>query len=153
MQMTFNCVFSWKQNVVFWWKFQHETQWHGNTFSITHWPFVRGIYWSPMNSPHKGPVIWRFDGFWCNPAQAGEQTVKLSVIWDGMTLMQHHYCFVPKGLIGNKSASISVKSWKWRPEPMVTQFTDVHVRHQALMSHMGHILQLETSVYWLMLLI
>ena len=22
------------------------------------WPFVRGIHWSPVDSPHKGPVIW-----------------------------------------------------------------------------------------------
>ena len=26
-----------------------------------YWPFVRGIHWSPMDSPHTGPVTWNFD--------------------------------------------------------------------------------------------
>ena len=26
-----------------------------------YWPFVRGIHWSPVNSPHKGPVTRSFD--------------------------------------------------------------------------------------------
>ena len=24
-----------------------------------HWPFVRGIHWSPVDSPHKRPVMWQ----------------------------------------------------------------------------------------------
>ena len=27
---------------------------------LHHWSFVRGIHWSPVDSHHKGPVIWRF---------------------------------------------------------------------------------------------
>ena len=26
-----------------------------------HWPFVRGIHWSPVDSPHKGPVMQNFE--------------------------------------------------------------------------------------------
>ena len=26
-----------------------------------HWPFVRGIHWSLMDSTHKGPEMWSFD--------------------------------------------------------------------------------------------
>ena len=28
-----------------------------------HWPFVRGIHWSLVDSPHKGPVMGNFDVF------------------------------------------------------------------------------------------
>ena len=28
-----------------------------------HWPFVRGMHWSPVDSPHKGPVVQNFDAF------------------------------------------------------------------------------------------
>ena len=28
-----------------------------------YWPFVRGIHRWPVDSPHKGPVIWNFDVF------------------------------------------------------------------------------------------
>ena len=24
-----------------------------------HWPFVKGIHWWPVDSPHKGPVMWK----------------------------------------------------------------------------------------------
>ena len=27
------------------------------------WPFVRGFHWSPVESPHKGLVMWSFDVF------------------------------------------------------------------------------------------
>ena len=42
--------------------------------------------------------------------------------------------FVPKGLISNKSALVQVMAWcrtgdKPLPEPMLTQFTDVHMWH------------------------
>ena len=42
--------------------------------------------------------------------------------------------FVPKDPIDNKSASVQVMAWhrtgnKPLPEPMLTQFTDAHMRH------------------------
>ena len=26
-----------------------------------YWPFVRGIHWWPVDSPHKGLILWNFD--------------------------------------------------------------------------------------------
>ena len=45
-----------------------------------YWPFVWGVYWSLENFPKKGPVI----------QGALEQTVKLPVKWDALTLIWHH---------------------------------------------------------------
>ena len=28
-----------------------------------YWPSMQGIYWWPVNSPHKRPVTWTFDIF------------------------------------------------------------------------------------------
>ena len=36
--------------------------WPGNVI-LHYWPFVRGIDWSPMDSPHKGTVTQIFDDF------------------------------------------------------------------------------------------
>ena len=41
-----------------------------------HWPFVRGIYRSLMDSSHKEPTMQSFD-VWCWPEQAVEQRVDL----------------------------------------------------------------------------
>ena len=58
---------------VTWWRHQIET------FSML-WPFVRGIHWSPVNSPHKsqwrGALMFSFiyvwiDG-WVNNPEAGD---------------------------------------------------------------------------------
>ena len=40
-----------------------------------YWPFVRGIPRSPVNSPHKGPVMRVFMFLWCGSAWALKQTV------------------------------------------------------------------------------
>ena len=42
------------------------TLWHSNMMTSRrrfpyHWPFVRGIHRSPVDSPHKGPVMQSFD--------------------------------------------------------------------------------------------
>ena len=51
--------------------------------------FVRGIHRSPVDSPHKGPVMRDFNVFFCCKAeQAIEETVELVVIRDAMTLMR-----------------------------------------------------------------
>ena len=43
----------------------HKTRTWSNDDLMTqfsdHWPFVRGIHRSPVDSPHKGPVIWSLD--------------------------------------------------------------------------------------------
>ena len=41
-------------HLISWWRHQMET------FS-RHWPFVRGIHRSPVNSPHRGPVTRSFN--------------------------------------------------------------------------------------------
>ena len=30
-----------------------------NIKALFYWPFVRGIQWWPVDSPHKGPMIWK----------------------------------------------------------------------------------------------
>ena len=45
-----------------------------------HWPFVRGIHWSPVNFPHKGQwrgvlmfsLIWAWINAWVNYREAGD---------------------------------------------------------------------------------
>ena len=42
--------------------------------------------------------------------------------------------FVPKGPINNIPALVQMMAWRWpgekpSPEPMLTQFTDVYMRH------------------------
>ena len=45
-----------------------------------YWPFVRGIHWSPVNSPHKGQwrgalifsLIWDWINGWVNNREAGD---------------------------------------------------------------------------------
>ena len=87
--------------------------WHRNTFCITgplwgesisdhdcvitwkhflyYWPFVRGIQWSLLDSPHKGPSNAELRCFLCCwPEQALKQTVEYLVKWDVMMLMWHH---------------------------------------------------------------
>ena len=57
---------------------------------LHYWPFVWGIHWSPVNSPHKEPVMQTLIFLWCGSAQAVKQTVYWLVIWDHMTFMWHH---------------------------------------------------------------
>ena len=45
-----------------------------------HWPFVRGIHWWPVDSPHKGPVMcralsWRHHGSSALFSVCGSQTI------------------------------------------------------------------------------
>ena len=49
---------------------------------LHYWSFVRGIHWSPVNSPHKGqwrqPLMFSFICAW---------TIKMLVIWDTIALI------------------------------------------------------------------
>ena len=47
------------------------------------WPFARGIHRSPMDSPHKGPVMRISVSFVASLNIL--QTIELSVIWDSLT--------------------------------------------------------------------
>ena len=70
----------------------------------SYWPFMRGIHWPLLDSPHKGPVMGSFDEFF---AVGCEQTVELLVSWNAMTLMLRH-CnvvgLVPRYLLPPKKA-------------------------------------------------
>ena len=54
------------------------------TASLT---FARGIHRSPVNSPHKWPVMRTLRFLWYSSAHAVKQTVEWPVIWDYMTFM------------------------------------------------------------------
>ena len=53
---------------------------NGNIIFPRHWPFVRGIHWSPVNSPHKGQwhralmfsLICAWINNWGNNSEAGD---------------------------------------------------------------------------------
>ena len=49
-------------------------------YLLYYWPFVKGIYWLLVASPHTKPEIWSFDVFLL--IQAVETMVELIVIWD-----------------------------------------------------------------------
>ena len=50
-----------------------------------YWPLVWRIHQSPVNSPHKGPVMRNFMFVWCGSAYTDKHTVEWPVIWDCMT--------------------------------------------------------------------
>ena len=52
-----------------------------------YWPFVREIHQSLVDFPHKGPVMWSFDVIVLLAEQTVQQTVKLIVIWNAMTVI------------------------------------------------------------------
>ena len=57
-------------NVMAWRRFPH------------YWSFVRGIHRWPVDSPHKGPVMWSFDSFVVRPIKlSSKQSICL---WLGM---------------------------------------------------------------------
>ena len=62
---------------------QHEVVMRWKRFP-RHWPFVRGIYWLPVDSSHKGPVIRGFGVFMVSLLDElfVEQTDEFPVIWD-----------------------------------------------------------------------
>ena len=62
------------------------TSWYGGAFRIAG-PFVRWIHRSPMDYPHKGPVMLSFDNVFVTPEKAVEHIVDMQVIWDTLTLM------------------------------------------------------------------
>ena len=90
-----------KQSWGWWSETPSSSLWrHRNVFFRgTAWPFVRGIHRSPVNSPHKGPVIRTLLFRWCGSASTVKQTVKWPVIWDYMTFKCRH-CNGSNGWMG-----------------------------------------------------
>ena len=58
---------------------------------LHYWPFVRGIYWSSMNSPNKWPVTQSFDVFFVGLNNLLNKLSKLHVI--GVSIMWHTYSY------------------------------------------------------------
>ena len=84
-----------------------------------YWPFVRGIHWSPVNSPHKGQwhgalmfsliCVWVIG--WVNNREAGDLR-RICAHYDA-TLMHKfhgdivvHYCLTSLALIQRKTRSV-----------------------------------------------
>ena len=61
---------------------------NGSFFRVT--GPLRWIHGSPVNFPHKGPVMRTLMFLWCGSALAIKQTVEWSVIWNSMTFMLRH---------------------------------------------------------------
>ena len=55
-----------------------------------HWPFVKGIYHSPLNYPNRLLAFLIFAITLFLVITTVEQTVKLPVIWDAMAVMWRH---------------------------------------------------------------
>ena len=52
-----------------------------------YWPFVSGINWSPVNSPHKGQWRGALIFLWSAPESTVEWTIVRLMIWDAITLI------------------------------------------------------------------
>ena len=108
------------------------TRWHGHTFRIhgdvikwkhfpRYWPFVRGIYRSPVNSPHKGQwrvalifsLIFVWINGWVNNREAGDlrrYRVHYDVSVMNWLIMQGNYQLpVSKAL---EKGSLFIPLWK-----------------------------------------
>ena len=55
-----------------------------------YWLFVWGIHRSPVNSPHKGPVMRTLMFLWYGSVIAVKQTFEWPVVWDDMTFIWRH---------------------------------------------------------------
>ena len=70
------------------WSHKHDDVIKWNHFP-RHWPFVRGIHWSPVNSPHKGPwrgalilsLICAWINGWVNNHEAGDLRRHRPSLW------------------------------------------------------------------------
>ena len=55
---------------------------------LRYWPFIKGIQWSPMDSPKKkasDAELWCF--LWYVPEQTVVQRIETPLIWDTITLI------------------------------------------------------------------
>ena len=87
-----------------------------------YWPFVWGIHRSPVNSPHKGPVMRTLMFLWCGSAYAVKQTVAWPVIWYYMTSMWRHrnVTYISKVYFTGAGALIWLSQSQWNnPEDRV----------------------------------
>ena len=52
-----------------------------------YWPFVRGIHWWPVKSPHQHQWLELWCFLWSGHVPTVEQTMETPVIWDTMALI------------------------------------------------------------------
>ena len=117
------------------WELIHEAWIKGLTHNdvmtwkcfLHYWPFVWGIHRSPVDSPHKGPEMQRFDVFFCLFAIS---------CWTNSPVASDFRCL---------NSHVTLQEWFWYitfwslsfwkkiflfwqviPEPIMTQFTDMH---------------------------
>ena len=81
--------------------------WHDDIIKWKHlphyWPFVWGIHWSPVNSPHKGQwcralmfsLIWAWINGWVNNREAGD--LRCHCTHYDVTVMSHQGIPFTKG--------------------------------------------------------
>ena len=75
------------------WYFYLQQLYHDDFIKWKHlprnWSFVRGIYQSSVDSPHKGqwPVTLMFSKPYAPEKNRLEQTIKMPVIWDAIALI------------------------------------------------------------------
>ena len=69
--------------------------------------FVRGIHRWLVNSPHKGPVMWKMFPF--------DDVVMKCVLFNENVRISIHVSlnFAPDGPINNKSALVQIMAWCW----------------------------------------
>ena len=67
--------------------------------------FVRGIHWSPVNSPHKGPVTRKMFPF--------DDVIMTFLYKDTWILTECLLNITPRGLIYKKLAFVWLLAWRW----------------------------------------
>ena len=89
-----------------------------------YWSFVRGIYRSPVDFPHKAREFWCF--IWSASEQMVEQRIETSVIWDAIafvvTALWSPWNFIQHAPIFCREMHLDISSAKCRlfcPGPSV----------------------------------
>ena len=68
-----------------------DHDWVMTSKRLTHyWPFAKRSRHLSVDSCRRGPIIWTVEVCYCYPKFTVEQTVKLPLIWDNVTLIRHH---------------------------------------------------------------
>ena len=90
-----------------------------------YWTFVRGIQWSPVDSPHKGQ--WR-GALMCSLISAVEKTIETPVIWDAIALtMTSLQCYMAGSHnVGCKKCQIIASSFT------LSQTTKIILDHEVV---------------------
>ena len=63
----------------------------GNIIALDYWPFVKGIHWWPVDSLHKGPVMWKV--FPCHDVIMTLTSSSSSSSPLSLSLSSWHFCF------------------------------------------------------------